>query len=345
MSPIESRATFRLSFDCNNACVFCAQLDRSESFELSRAQLEQLRADHDALTFIGGEPTLDARLLEAVELAHELGFSDIGIQTNAQFMAEDPQLLARLAAAGLSDIHLSIHSPDAAAHDYQSGRPGSYEHCMQALRSATRLGLTAVVTTVVTRSNFRELLRMPPLLKRQGAAGWLIEFVRPYGRAADGFARVVPRFGMALPRVLHALELARRHALSAWIRGAPLCGLGPFASLGLPAAPRAYVEACERCPSRPGCAGVDSSYLEVFDASELRAVQVRPPATFDAGRQHLIKMFVGIGELVEGPPRLYSPGAKSSEEPSEPEPGGKHRRLPVLANDPPPASDSNPVES
>ena len=63
--------------------------------------------------------------------------------------------------------------------------------------------------------------KLPPALKRRGVEAWLLEVVRPYGRTADNFARVVPRFGMALPWALHALEQARRHSLSAWIRGAP----------------------------------------------------------------------------------------------------------------------------
>ena len=341
MPNTSSRTTYRLGFDCNNACVFCGQLDRSGSQAIDRAELQRLRRDHNALSIIGGEPSLDPRLLELVELARELGFSDIGLQTNAQFMAEDPKLLERLVRAGLSDLHLSIHAPDAAGHDYLTGTAGSFANCMAALDEATRQGVSTVVTSVITRSNFRELLNMPGLLKPRGVAAWLIDLVRPYGNAAEGFARVMPRIGMALPWALHALESSRRHALLAWIRGAPTCSLGPFAAFAIHDAPRSYVEACEGCPARSGCPGVDDAYLEVFGRRELRPVSPKKAAASDARRRHLMEMFVGPGELVEHPIRLFSEGFRSEGIQTD---AGKHR-LPVLANTSAPEPDSGSTPS
>jgi MoaA/NifB/PqqE/SkfB family radical SAM enzyme len=301
--------------------VFCAQAGREGALEHDADALARLREQHDEITFIGGEPSIDARLLAAVERARELGFVAIGLQTNAG--ATLHRNLRDLAKAGLSDLHLSIHGHVAEAHDYHTGRPGSFDACLDLISLAQRGKLTVVVTTVVTRSNFRELGKLVPLLKRHGVEGWLIEVVRPFGRAADNFSRVVPRFGMALPWALHALEQARRHALSAWIRGAPVCALGPFAAAALPDSARAYAKPCEACPARPHCVGVDAAYLEVFGASELRPVPAVEPGTFDAGRRRLIRMFVGVGELVERPPQLVSPPSESA---------GKNRRLPVISD-------------
>lgn len=341
MPPVKSRAAYRLTFDCNSACVFCGQGRLQTEVEFDRAALEAVRAEHDAITFIGGEPTLDPALVDRVALARELGFEAVGIQTNAQRFGDDPQLLARLAEAGLSDIQLSIHGPSAASHDYHSARPESFAHNIEALRVSLELGITVAVATVVTRSNYRELLRMPTLLKRHGAAAWLLEFVRPYGRATSAFAHVIPRFGMALPWALHAVEQARRHSLPTWIRGAPLCGLGPFAKLALDDQDRTHVEVCEGCAARPRCAGVDPSYLEVFDASELRPVAAPERLNLDLARRRLIAMFVGPGELVAGTPILYSDEARAKRA----EEGSKHRRLPVLASSPGPAPDSGPPKS
>ena len=336
-----SRAAYRLTFGCNSACVFCGQGEQSTEVEFDRAALEALRAEHDALTFIGGEPTLDPALVDRVALARELGFESIGIQTNAQRFGEEPELLARLAEAGLTDLQLSLHGPIAETHDYQTGRPGSFDQILDTFRAALKLGLTIVVVTVITRSNYRDLLRMPPLLKRHGVAAWLLEYVRPHGRAATGFARVVPRFGMALPWSLHAIQQARRHSLPAWIRGAPLCGLGPFAKLSLDDPPRTHVEVCAGCAAQPRCPGVDASYLEVFDASELRPVPAPQALALDSGRRRLVGMFVGVGELVDHEPVLYSDDARAKRA----EEGSKHRRLPVLASTPTPAPDSGSPES
>jgi MoaA/NifB/PqqE/SkfB family radical SAM enzyme len=312
--------------------VFCGQDGHSAALEIDEpsllAKLRGLHDHHDELTFIGGEPALDARLPRAIATARELGFTAIGLQTNGRALANQAGLFTKLVEAGLSDLHLSIHGPSAASHDFHTGRPGSFASCIELLAWGQRANLTVVVTTIVTRSNLRELAKMPPLLKRRGVSAWLLEPVRPYGRAADHFARVVPRFGMAMPWALHALEQARRHALSAWIRGAPLCSLGPFAASALPDQPRAYPAPCTDCPARQRCPGVDPAYLEVFGDSELRPGPARPISDFDGGRRRLMRMFVGLGELVERPPQLRSPAAElAAGLPA------KSLRLPVLPND------------
>lgn len=322
---LSRRATLLLGHDCDNVCIFCAQAGVEEiSAPDLRAELIELRRDHDEITFVGGEPALAPQLLELVELARELGFTSVGVQTNGRRLASDEALFDRLVAAGLTDLHLSIHGASSSAHDYHTGREGSLAACVELMTRAQRVGLTIVVTTIVTRSNFRELPKLPPVLKRRGVAGWLIEPVRPFGRAADRFANVVPRFGMSLPWALHGLEQARRNDLSAWIRGAPLCALGPFAASALPEPPRSAVlpEPCERCPERSRCGGVDPVYVEVFGHKELKPCAARPPAEFDSGRARLMRMFVGVGPLVAREPQLYSPAAS------------KNRRLPVLPTTP-----------
>ncbi|PRQ05202.1 radical SAM protein [Enhygromyxa salina] len=332
MPSSESRAIVRLSFACDSACVFCGQDGRSDPLEVDEQQLAAVREQHDELTFVGGEPALDPRLPRAIATARALGFTAIGLQTNGWALATEPGLFDSLVEAGLSDLHLSIHGPTAEAHDFHTGRPGSFANCLEILARGQRANLPVVVTTIVTRSNLRELPKLPPLLKRRGVSAWLLQPVRPYGRAADGFARIVPRFGMAIPWALHALEQARRHALSAWIRGAPLCSLGPFAAAALPdetaSSPGAYAPACTQCPARSRCGGVDPAYLAVFGGSELRPGPARPIGPFDQGRQRLMRMFVGVGELVERPPQLRSPAAPEAKGESQ-----KALRLPVLPSD------------
>lgn len=322
---MNARATLRLTLDCDNACRFCAQAGAADS---QPEDLQSLREHADAITFVGGEPTRAPDLVERIAAAHSLGFTAIGLQTNGRALAEDPRRLADLVAAGLTDLHLSIHGPNAACHDYHSDRPGSFAAAMTTLDRAARAGLTCVVATVITRSNFRELRAMPAMLKRRGVGAWLLEVVRPAGRANQEFTRIIPRFGMALPYALHALEQARRQALSAWIRGAPLCALGPFVSVALADEPRSYAQPCEACPSRSSCPGVDAEYLEVFGARELKPRPAPEPTDYDAGRLARMAMFVGVGERVVGEPVLHSKPPPTPESP--PVVSGK---LPILGQE------------
>jgi hypothetical protein len=327
---MSSRAIVRVTRDCDNACVMCGQAgEPSEAIDLAAIdlaaiedQLVALRREHDELSFVGGEPTLRGEaLVELVARARALGFAAIGLQTNARQLAATPSLLSRLHEAGLGDLQLSLHAATPAAHDYQVGRAGSHAAILDVLDRARRRGLTCVVVSVLTRSSYRELGKLPALLERQGAAAWLIEWVRPFGRAGESFARVVPRLGMALPWALAALDQARRSGLPAWIRGVPPCTLGPLAAHAL--APDArlgeFAATCERCSARAHCPGIDPRYRERFGASELDARRVAAsPAALSPAHARLARMFVGVGELV------------ASEPPAKHEAGGKHRRLPLL---------------
>jgi Radical SAM superfamily len=285
------RATVRLTLECDNRCIFCSQdgLESAGTVDVE-SELASARAVTDAVTFVGGEPTLDPHLALHVARARALGFRRIGAQTNGGGAA----LVELLARAGLTDLHLSIHGPDAASHDYHSGVVGSFDRSLATLAAARAARLDVVVTSVLTRSSFRIIADVAQLLASRGASGWLIEGTRTAGRAADARDRVVPRLALAMPFALHALDVAARAGMPAWIRGAPVCLLGPFARRALPDAPRAFGGACASCDARPSCPGVDPEYLARFGGDELA-----PRALFEADAEHaeLREMFVGVGEL------------------------------------------------
>ena len=165
-------------------------------------------------------------------------------------------------------VRVALHGPTATAHDYHTGEPGSFDRARRSLADARRAGELAIVTTWLTRSSFRVLADMPADLAAQGVRAWCIEVIAT-GEGGP-FERFVPRLALALPRALHAADRARRLGLAAFVRGAPLCLLGPHVTYALPWAPRAYGDACERCAARPACPGVDALYLERFGGGELR---------------------------------------------------------------------------
>lgn len=301
-----SRVSLSLTGECSNACVFCAHPGSSEPVTPER--LRALRASGArAITFGGGEPTLVPDALEAaVRAAREVGFEAVGVQTNGHALAATAR---RLAAAGLSDVHVSLHGPDASSHDHHTGREGSFESLWSGVSAARSAGLRVVATTVLTRSSYRVLSGLPLLLSARGIAAWLVAVPLARGRAEDDFDRVHPRLALALPFALHAIEVARRMGLPAYLSGAPLCLLGPLArhSISAPeqAGTRAFHERCEACGARDACPGLDPIYLARFGGDELRPREDRP-ASADA--EPLASLFVGPGELV--PPRADGRGAR-----------------------------------
>jgi hypothetical protein len=302
------RAAVALGRACDNACLFCAQEglprdafpDEAIAAELTRAR----NAGLDAVTFVGGEPAIDARLEELVRRARAEGFRRVGAQTNGRALASNGRVAA-LARAGLTDLHLSLHGAEARVHDWHTAVPGAFDSALQTLGAARAAGLEVVVVTVLTRSNFRVLSAIPRLLASRGVGAWCIDVPRWRGKAATAPDRVVPRLALALPFALHALDAAQALGLPAFVRGAPACLLGPFAARSLDEPPRAFGEACAACPSRASCSGVDAEYLARFGESELSPC---PPVARDARHAAWRDAFVGVGEMAPpAPPRAELP--------------------------------------
>ena len=291
------RATVRLGLDCNNECVFCAQdglvPPAATSFE---ADLTAARGRAEEVTFVGGEPSLDDALIEKLTLARAAGFRRIGLQTNGRRLA-DLAYTTSLVRAGLTDVHLSLHGGDAAAHDYHTNRPGSFDELLAGIQAARTNALPIVVTTVLTRSNFRVLGDIPPLLAARGVRAWFVSVPVLAGRAATLRDRVAPRLGLALPFALHALAAAHALRLPGFVVGAPLCLLGPVRRARDRWGRLEPTRRCATaCPARPACPGVDAEYLARFEGDELSAR--------DAPMSHvtptaLTAMFVGPGELAQ----------------------------------------------
>lgn len=300
------RATLALLSDCDNRCVFCAP-DGSPALppralgDVERA-LDALRAQHDAVTLTGGEPARHPELLAVVASARRRGFTRVGLQTNGRQLRE-PGLAAALREAGLTDVHFSLHGHAPAIHDHHTGVEGSFVEATAGLGAARHEGLTTVVTTVLTRSNARSLGVLATWLAAQNVAAWSVAVPRAVGRLTETFDRVSPRLAMAMPPALYALALARSKGVEVFLRGAPLCLLGPFAARSLPDAPRAFDPArCGDCPARPRCPGVDARYLARFDGDELAASRAPTEAPRDLGAraQQLAAMFVGEGPAGPG---------------------------------------------
>jgi hypothetical protein len=306
------RATLSLLTDCDNRCTFCAPDGRPtvaprELDDLVRT-LDGLAPQHDAVTLVGGEPALHPELAAVVAAARARGFTRIGLQTNGRRLRESDY--AALRDAGLTDVHLSLHGLGAAIHDHHTGVEGSFLATTAGLYAARHASITTVVTTVLTRSNARSLPALAPWLAAQHIAAWTIAVPRTAGRLIASFDRVFPRLGMAMPYALHALATAQQKGMAVFLRGAPLCVLGPFAARSLPDEARAFdPRRCDGCPARARCPGVDARYLARFGGDELSPSRAPADASkpFSASEQALAAAFVGEGPAGPGVDALQSP--------------------------------------
>lgn len=168
-------AKVKLTDNCNSKCVTCDYWKTHHEDELTleefRLVLDQL---HDLgveeVMFTGGEPTMRAELVPVVAHAARLGFSTIGLTTNA--LSLPAAKIDQVLEAGLTQMVLSLEG--LGSHDDLRGVPGNTRKVLAALAhlSACRAeGAPVAVKLAMTlmERNLDEIDDMLALARRHRA--------------------------------------------------------------------------------------------------------------------------------------------------------------------------------
>jgi MoaA/NifB/PqqE/SkfB family radical SAM enzyme len=157
---------------CNATCDFCNfARGKVPARDLRWIDAGQFASALDILhargiryvSFFGGEPLLHPRLADmiATVVAKEMGSAVI---TNGWLL---PQLLDKLAAAGLKTVYISIDAGTTADHEANRGLQGVCHRIRTATSRMPRLGMTAIAQVTMSKliGNYRALV---PLLRELG---------------------------------------------------------------------------------------------------------------------------------------------------------------------------------
>jgi len=147
LAPDLRYAKVKLTDNCNSKCITCdywkTHHDNELRLEEFQSVLEQLRGlGVEEVMFTGGEPTMRVELVPIVHHAARLGFSTIGLTTNA--LSLPATKIDQLLGAGLTQIVLSLEGPE--SHDEIRGVPGNTRKVLAVLEhlSVRRNGGAAV---------------------------------------------------------------------------------------------------------------------------------------------------------------------------------------------------------
>jgi MoaA/NifB/PqqE/SkfB family radical SAM enzyme len=229
----EKRNWVRLTFDCNDHCIFCLDSDTHtgdmrDRDDVKRQILEGRRAGATRLILSGGEPTIHPNYVEFVRLGHQAGYPKIQTVTNGRMFSYG-DFLDRCLDAGLSEITFSIHGPNAKVHDALVGTKGAFEQEMTGLRSAlahrsaSPAALPVVnVDIVVNRGNVRVLPEMLALFYGMGVKEFDLLQVVPFGRAfTDGRDTLFYDLAEMRPYIQEALAYSKKPDVHIWMNRFP----------------------------------------------------------------------------------------------------------------------------
>jgi MoaA/NifB/PqqE/SkfB family radical SAM enzyme len=312
---------------CNDRCNFCSSGQLS-AMKVARpvpiasiiTALEEARAAGAShLTFLGGEPTIHKRFLEAVAAACDLGFEHIVIFTNG-VMFPHPGFIDSVTALGNFEWRISIQGATEEAHVATTGRPDSFRRILHGLRELQRRGQLVTSNMCANEQSYRSMPEYPELLGRYGVRQLHVDIIRPesIGERSETYLReIMPRYSDMAPFYAAMLDGFERRDPSFDINvgNLPYCILpawGPYIHHGgeptvtkssdatsledaknkyqWHASMRTHLPGCVECVFRPSCTGIFSAYLELYGGDEFRPVSYGALRAIDPPRRNIVRL-------------------------------------------------------
>ncbi len=291
-----------LGYDCNLACDYCTISPAMRRRTLASAQvltaMRVARAEgFDRVAFTGGEPTIRGDLLGLVGAAKQLGFVDVKVQSNGLLLGHGDNA-ARLASAGATRVHISVHTHEAEAYDALVRSEGAYGRMVAGLDAVLATGVAVVVDMILKEDTYRWLPAAVRWLHVRGVRAVDLWFVSLTDHNAENLASL-PRMTAVVPVMAEAFVFAREHAMVLRSLHVPRCLLGddhphafdPGAARVRVLTPDAVfdlrdsrltgqvqVPACRGCVFERICPGVRPDYLAVFGDGEIAAARGQAPS-------------------------------------------------------------------
>jgi pyrroloquinoline quinone biosynthesis protein E len=185
-----------LTHRCPLRCPYCSnplELTRA-SGELTTTEWADVFAQAAELGCLqahlsGGEPTARRDIVDITAAAHHAGLYTNLITAGVLL---DAPLLARLKAAGLDHVQLSIQDSEAEGAERIGGMKGAHARKQAAARLVREVGLPLTLNAVVHRQNLHNLPAIIELAIAWDAARLEVAHVQYYGWALENRATLLP---------------------------------------------------------------------------------------------------------------------------------------------------------
>lgn len=133
------------------------------------------------IIFLGGEPTLHPDLPEAIRTARNFGGASITVDTNGYLFND---ILSKVGPDDVDYFSFSLDGATQKTNDAIRGN-GSYEKCIQGIRSAQKNGFNTSLIYTVSSENIHELSMMGSLLTDLRVDRFFIQVIGIRGKARD----------------------------------------------------------------------------------------------------------------------------------------------------------------
>lgn len=175
-----------LTDQCNLSCKHCFLGDQREkgrrlSWGQIKTALGYFRQDNfGSVEFTGGEPSLSPFLKKAVKYAREIGYSQIGIDTNGA----RSEVVDWFSPEEVSKFTFSLDGASPETHDFLRGE-GHFQQVLGTIKKAVFRGFQVYVVFCVNKRNVAEVRKVIPFLDELGVSRLSFNFISFMGSARN----------------------------------------------------------------------------------------------------------------------------------------------------------------
>ncbi|MBO4555284.1 MAG: radical SAM protein [Elusimicrobiales bacterium] len=222
------RIDLKISFACNNRCLFCVQGKKREiympkSMEQIKKELQKGRKGGASdIVLTGGEPTINKNIFEIVRMAKKTGYADIQIQTNGR-MFQYYDFCKEMKAAGATEIAPALHGSCPEIHDFLTGCPGAFSETAKGIINAKKAGFRVITNSVITKPNQQDLPRLAKLLCALGADQFQMAFAHILGSAKENSKWLAAKISVAAPFIRQAMDIGRKNGVKCFTEAVTYC--------------------------------------------------------------------------------------------------------------------------
>ena len=176
---------FELTYNCNNRCIFCYNVNKHPENTTDRCQFDKMLSFdevcrlldklYDAeifeLIFTGGEPTLHPDFLGILEYARHKGLNASFI-TNGNLMS--PEYVKHVCDLGIRGVQVSLHGSNAEIHEGITRIRHSFEKTVKGIKNLAEAGIQVSINMTVCRNNISDIINTACLVKSLGACSFSI---------------------------------------------------------------------------------------------------------------------------------------------------------------------------
>lgn len=194
----------RLSYACDNACIFCSDADRLDGSIVDEdavyAAIDAVAASGaERVVLSGGEPTRSKHLLKAIKHAKAKGLR-VALTTNGRVVKSE-KIAQMLEAAGVDEVRVSVHGGRRTTHDGLVGRQGAWVESLGGLRFFGRTGVETTMVVVLTSVNKDETAHLMHLGTMGGCKAFELRRLADEGAARAEHAALDLELSNALEKV------------------------------------------------------------------------------------------------------------------------------------------------